>query len=180
MLTKLTRFRQIQYNSVKYANCRQLQGTQLHSQFALRGLFEKKEKGKRKNLEEEAQDDSVFAETEPTKAKGGQGRGPRARNDTELERARVLEKLSQFPEYDPNRLLNLSDPTPQERAKLHERIEKQRAETLSRLQMYEKSSELLDLVKQRLATADKSGDLQGYLESRLESTKKPYSEYLAK
>ena len=52
MLTKLTRFRQIQYNSVKYANCRQLQGTQLHSQFALRGLFEKKEKGKRKNLEE--------------------------------------------------------------------------------------------------------------------------------
>ena len=46
--------------------------------------------------------------------------------------------------------------------------------------MYEKSSEILDLIKQRLATADKQGDLQPYLESKLESTKQPYSEYLAK
>ena len=91
----------------------------------------------------------------------------------------MLEKLSQFPEYDPNRLVNLSNPSAQETAKLIDRIEKQRAETLSRLQMYEKSSEILDLIKQRLATAETSGDMQQYLESRLEATKQPYSEYLA-
>ena len=45
--------------------------------------------------------------------------------------------------------------------------------------MYEKSSEILDLIKQRLATAENSGDMQQYLESRLEATKQPYSEYLA-
>ena len=71
MLTKLTRFRQIQYNTLKQTQYNQIQVTQLHSQFAVRGLFEKKEKGKKKNLEEEAQDDSVFAEAEPAKTKGG-------------------------------------------------------------------------------------------------------------
>ena len=54
MLTKLTRFRQIQYNTLKQAQYNQIQVTQLHSQFSVRGLFEKKEKGKKKNLEEEA------------------------------------------------------------------------------------------------------------------------------
>ena len=49
-------------------------------------------------------------------------------------------------------------------------IDRKQAETIKRMQMYDQSSEILDLIKQRLASG-KDTQLQDYLESKLETNK---------
>ena len=77
--------------------------------------------------------------------------------DPDLANARLMEKLSHYPEYDSNRLFNMQTPDPQKFAEMSERLDKQRAETLNRMKMWNKSAEILDLIKKRLAAGENEG-----------------------
>jgi hypothetical protein len=90
--------------------------------------------------------------------------------DPDLAHAHLMEKLSQDPEYDPNRAVNMRPPTRQQRIEMMAEIDRKQAETIKRMQMYDQSSEILDLIKQRLASG-KDTQLQDYLESKLETNK---------